>query len=69
MIAESKIEKMILNTGFGTEEIEKKLNVTRDQLLDENNWDGTRFTHPLTKALFVFKFNYDGDVFIEARLQ
>ena len=63
MIADSKIEKAIINTGYTADELASELGIDVTDLLDENNWDGSEFT--FGGKTWDFEFRYDGSVMTE----
>ena len=63
MLADSKIEKTIINTGYTPEELAAEMGINVDDLLDENNWDGDIFQ--LGDRTWNFEFKYDGSVMTE----
>lgn len=63
MLAGSKIEKAIINTGYTPEELAAEMGINADDLLDENNWDGDIFK--LGDRTWNFEFRYDGSVMTE----
>ena len=63
MLADSKIEKAIINTGYTPEELAAEMGINADDLLDENNWDGDIFK--LGDRTWNFEFKYDGSVMTE----
>ena len=63
MIADSKIEKAIINTGYTTDELASELGIDVADLLDESNWDGSTFT--FGGKTWDFEFRYDGSVMVE----
>lgn len=62
--ATNRIEKMIINTGYTSEELANELGVTKEALLDKNNWNNDIFTGADGKQ-YKFVFNYEGDVVFE----
>ena len=63
MLADSKIQKAIINTGYTPEELAAEMGIDADDLLDENNWDGSTFT--FGGKTWNFEFRYDGSVMVE----
>ena len=63
MIADSKIEKAIINTGYTTEELDNELGISIEDLLDESNWDDSTFT--FGGKTWDFEFRYDGSIMVE----
>ena len=63
MLADSKIQKAIINTGYTPEELAAEIGINADDLLDENNWDGSTFT--FGGKTWNFEFRYDGSVMVE----
>ena len=63
MLADSKIEKAIINTGYTPEELAAEMGINVDDLLDEDNWDGDIFK--LGDRTWNFEFKYDGSVMTE----
>ena len=63
MIADSKIEKAIINTGYTADELASELGIDVADLLDENNWDGSTFT--FGGKTWDFEFRYDGSIMVE----
>lgn len=60
MLASSKIEKAIINTGYTPEELAAEMGIDVMDLLDEDNWDGSTFS--FGGDLWDFEFRYDGSV-------
>ena len=63
MLADSKIEKAIINTGYTPDELAAEMGIDVMDLLDENNWDGDIFK--LGNRTWNFEFKYDGSVMTE----
>ena len=63
MLADSKIQKAIINTGYTPEELAAEMGINADDLLDEDNWDGDIFK--LGDRTWNFEFKYDGSVMTE----
>ena len=63
MLADSKIQKAIINTGYTPEELAAEMGINVDDLLDEDNWDGDIFK--LGDRTWNFEFRYDGSVMTE----
>ena len=63
MLAGSKIEKVIINTGYTPEELAAEMGINVADLLDEDNWDGDIFK--LNDRTWNFEFKYDGSVMTE----
>ena len=63
MLADSKIEKAIINTGYTAEELAAEMGIDVADLLDEANWDGDTFK--LGNRTWNFEFKYDGSVMTE----
>ena len=63
MLAGSKIEKVIINTGYTPEELAAEMGINVMDLLDEDNWDGDIFK--LGDRTWNFEFKYDGSVMTE----
>ena len=63
MIANSKIEKAIINTGYTPDELAAEMGIDVMDLLDEDNWDGDIFR--LGDRTWNFEFKYDGSVMTE----
>ena len=63
MIADSKIEKAIINTGYTADELASELGISIEDLLDESNWDDSTFT--FGGRTWTFEFKYDGSVMTE----
>ena len=63
MIADSKIEKAIINTGYTPDELAAEMGIDVADLLDEDNWDGSTFTYG--GKTWNFEFRYDGSVMVE----
>ena len=63
MLADSKIEKAIINTGYTPDELAAEMGIDVDDLLDEDNWDGDIFK--LGDRTWNFEFRYDGSVMTE----
>ena len=60
MLANSKIEKAIINTGYTPEELAAEMGIDVMDLLDEDNWDGSTFS--FGGDSWDFEFRYDGSV-------
>ena len=65
MIADSKIEKAIINTGYTADELASELGIDVADLLDEANWSGSEFT--FGGKTWDFEFRYDGSVMVEKK--
>ena len=65
MLAGSKIEKVIINTGYTPEELADEMGIDVMDLLDENNWDSDIFK--LGDRTWNFEFKYDGSVMVEKK--
>ena len=65
MIADSKIEKAIINTGYTADELASELGIDVADLLDEANWSGSEYT--FGGKTWDFEFKYDGSVMVEKR--
>lgn len=63
MLANSKIEKVIINTGYTPDELAAEMGINVMDLLDEDNWDGDIFK--LGDRTWTFEFKYDGSVMTE----
>ena len=63
MLANSKIEKAIINTGYTPDELAAEMGIDVMDLLDEDNWDGDIFK--LGDRTWNFEFKYDGSVMTE----
>lgn len=63
MLANSKIEKAIINTGYTPEELAAEMGIDVMDLLDEDNWSGSEFT--FGGKTWNFEFRYDGSVMVE----
>lgn len=63
MIADSKIEKAIINTGYTADELASELGIDVADLLDESNWSGSEFT--FGGKTWNFEFRYDGSIMVE----
>ena len=63
MIADSKIEKAIINTGYTPEELASELGINVEDLLDKANWSGSEFT--FGGKTWDFEFRYDGSIMVE----
>ena len=63
MIADSKIEKAIINTGYTPDELATEMGIDVADLLDEANWSGSEFT--FGGKTWNFEFRYDGSVMVE----
>ena len=63
MLADSKIEKAIINTGYTPDELAAEMGIDVMDLLDENNWSGSEFT--FGGKTWNFEFRYDGSVMVE----
>lgn len=63
MIADSKIEKAIINTGYTPEELADELGIDVTDLLDEANWKDSVFT--FGGKIWDFEFRYDGSIMVE----
>ena len=60
-MADSAIEKMIINTGRSAGELASEIGVDEADLLDEMNWDGSNFV--FNGAVYSFEFKYTGALF------
>ena len=60
MLADSKIQKAIINTGYTPEELAAEMGINVDDLLYEDNWDGSTFS--FGGDTWDFEFRYDGSV-------
>lgn len=60
MLADSKIEKAIINTGYTPDELAAEMGIDVMDLLDEDNWDGSTFS--FGGDTWDFEFRYDGSV-------
>ena len=60
MLANSKIEKAIINTGYTPDELAAEMGIDVMDLLDEDNWDGSTFS--FGGDSWDFEFRYDGSV-------
>ena len=60
MLADSKIQKAIINTGYTPDELAAEMGIDVMDLLDEDNWDGSTFT--FGGDSWDFEFRYDGSV-------
>lgn len=65
MLADSKIEKAIINTGYTPDELAAEMGINVMDLLDEDNWDGDIFK--LGDRTWNFEFRYDGSVMVEKK--
>ena len=65
MLADSKIEKAIINTGYSVDELAAEMGINVADLLDEANWDGDIFK--LGDRTWNFEFKYDGSVMVEKK--
>ena len=65
MLAGSKIEKAIINTGYTPDELAAEMGINVMDLLDEDNWDGDIFK--LGDRTWNFEFRYDGSVMVEKK--
>lgn len=63
MIADSKIEKAIINTGYTSDELASELGIDVADLLDEANWKDSVFT--FGSKTWNFEFRYDGSIMVE----
>ena len=63
MLADSKIEKAIINTGYTPDELAAEMGIDVMDLLDEDNWSGSEFT--FGGKTWNFEFRYDGSVMVE----
>ena len=63
MLANSKIEKAIINTGYTPDELAAEMGIDVMDLLDEDNWSGSEFT--FGGKTWNFEFRYDGSVMVE----
>lgn len=62
-VAESKIEKMFINAGYTEAEILEEFGISRDELFNEENWEGSAFKYK--GATYDFVFSYTGNVLIK----
>ena len=60
MLAGSKIEKAIINTGYTPDELAAEMGIDVMDLLDEDNWDGSTFSFSGDSE--DYEFRYDGSV-------
>ena len=63
MLADSKIQKAIINTGYTPDELAAEMGIDVADLLDEDNWDDDIFK--LGDRTWNFEFRYDGSVMTE----
>lgn len=63
MLADSKIEKAIINTGYTPDELAAEMGIDVIDLLDEDNWKDSTFTYG--GKTWNFEFRYDGSVMVE----
>ena len=63
MLAGSKIEKAIINTGYTPEELAAEMGIDVMDLLDEDNWDGSTFS--FGGDSWDFEFRYEGDIMVK----
>ena len=62
-ISESKIEKAFINAGYTEEEILDEIGISRSDLFNEKNWDGSVFTYG--GNVYDFQFSYTGNVLVK----
>ena len=60
MLADNKIQKAIINTGYTPDELAAEMGIDVMDLLDEDNWDGSTFS--FGGDTWDFEFRYDGSV-------
>ena len=63
MLADSKIEKAIINTGYTPDELAAEMGIDVIDLLDEDNWKDSTFTYG--GKTWNFEFRYDGSIMVE----
>lgn len=58
---EGKIERLLANAGYSTEELAAEFELSEKELLNPDNWEGNIFT--AGAAQYEFKFSYTGALF------
>ena len=61
-VSESKIEKMFINAGYTESEILSEIGIKREDLFNEANWSGSKFTYG--GDTYDFVFSYTGNVLV-----
>lgn len=62
-ISDSRIEKMFINAGYTEPEILEELGIDREDLFNEENWEGSTFSYGGKTYDFVFR--YTGSVLVQ----
>ena len=62
-IADSRIEKMFINAGYTEPEILEELGIDREDLFNEENWEGSTFSYG--GKTYDFVFGYTGNVLVQ----
>ena len=62
-IADSRIEKMFINAGYTEPEILEELGIDREDLFNEENWEGSTFSY--RGEIYDFVFGYTGNVLVQ----
>ena len=62
-IADSRIEKMFINAGYTEPEILEELGIDREDLFNEENWEGSTFSYG--GETYDFVFGYTGNVLVQ----
>jgi hypothetical protein len=61
-MAETKIEKLLLNSGYTAEELAFETGLNPEDILNEENWRENQFIAP-TGVVYDVVFNYTGSIF------
>ena len=62
-VADSRIEKMFINAGYTEPEILAELGIDREDLFNQENWDGSTFS--FGGKTYDFVFGYTGNVLVQ----
>lgn len=62
-VADSRIEKMFINAGYTEPEILAELGIDREDLFNQENWDGSTFY--FGGKTYDFVFGYTGNVLVQ----
>lgn len=61
-LGQTKIETMLANAGYSTEDAAAELGISEADILDESRWSNDEFTSA-SGAKYKFKFQYTGSAF------
>lgn len=72
-MSESNVGRMLSNAGYSVEEVSEMYNIDENALLDEDNWNGEKFTYKYKEKgseeektrSFLLQFGYTLDIFKE----